>query len=199
MDPNTHIIKTTQELIFRHGTRSITMDDIAKELGMSKKTIYQYFEDKNEIIHSIMQIKLKEDAHNIGEIAKKSDNVVEEFFAIMKYVGKVIGQVNPNLFYDLQKYHPHTWQLFQEFKETCIMKMVEDTLLRGIKQGLIRPEINISILTRMRMEQVNMGFNPSVFPPDKFNILEAQLSMIEHFLYGVCTLKGYKLIDKYKQ
>ena len=77
--------------------------------------------------------------------------------------------------------------------------MVEETLLRGTKQNLIRPDINVKILSRLRMEQIEMGFNPAIFPPDKFKIVEVQLSMLDHFLYGICTLRGHKLINKYKQ
>jgi AcrR family transcriptional regulator len=199
MDTRTHILKVTQELIFRYGIRSVTMDDIAKQLGMSKKTIYHFFQDKDEIIFSLMQLKLKEDEKEFKEIEKNSANVVEEVFNLMRRLEKMIGQINPNLFYDLQKHHQKTWNLFKEFKENYILKMVEETILRGIKQALIRPEVNAKILARLRMEQVEMGFNPNVFPPDKFKILDVQLAMIDHFLYGICTLKGHKLINKYKQ
>jgi TetR/AcrR family transcriptional regulator, cholesterol catabolism regulator len=199
MDTRTHILATTQELIFRFGIRSVSMDDIAKQLGISKKTIYQFFKDKNEIIHKLMDLKLKEDEKALKGIEKISANVVDEVFNLMKHIGNAIGQINPNVFYDLQKYHPQTWKLFKEFKEHCILKMVEETFIRGIKQSLIRPDINVKILSRLRMEQVEMGFNPNIFPPDKFKILDVQLSLLEHFLYGICTLKGHKLINKYKQ
>ncbi|TAL57774.1 MAG: TetR/AcrR family transcriptional regulator [Bacteroidetes bacterium] len=199
MDTRAHVLLATQELTFRFGIRSVSMDDIAKHLGISKKTIYQFFSDKNEIIHSLMQFKLQEDEKALKEIEKNSANVVEEVFNLMKHIGNAIGQANPNLFYDLQKYYPETWKLFTDFKVNCILKMVEETLARGIKQGLIRTDINLKILSRMRMEQVEMGFNPAVFSPDKFKILDVQLSLLDHFLYGICTLKGHKLINKYKQ
>ncbi len=199
METKARILAATHELFMKYGIRSISMDDIAKHLSISKKTIYQSYKDKDELVHELMKEKLKEDARGFKEMEKVSANVIDEVFNIMKHMSQVIGKMNPSVFYDLQKYHPNTWKLFKEFKEDFIMKMVEGSLMRGIKQGLIRPEINTRIISRMRMEQIEMGFNPAVFPPEKFKILDVQLSMIDHFLYGICTLKGHKLINKYKQ
>lgn len=193
------IIKGTEELVFRYGVKSVTMDDIARQLGISKKTIYQFFKDKDEIVHVLMQEKLKEDEKEFIALAKGASNVIEEVFNMMKHIGEMFRKVNPTAFYDLQKYHSKTWKLFTAFKEDFILKMMEDTLLRGIKQGLIRPDVNIKVLVRMRLEQIDMGLNPAIFPPEKFTIVDVQLSMLEHFLYGICTLKGHKLINKYKQ
>ncbi len=199
LDMKDRIINATQELFMKYGIRTISMDDIAKHLSISKKTIYQSYKDKDELVHELMKVKLKEDSKKFHDLEKESENVIDEVFNIMKHMGKVIGQVNPSFFYDLQKYHPETWKLFKEFKEDFILKMVEGTLVRGVKQGFIRPEINVKIISKMRMEQIEMGFNPAVFPPDKFQLLDVQLAMIDHFLYGICTLKGHKLINKYKQ
>lgn len=193
------ILKGAEELFFKYGIRSVTMDDIARHLGVSKKTIYQLFSDKDEVVHRLMGEKLKEDERDFGKIQYQASNVVEEFFHIMKHLATVIGKVNPSAFYDLQKYHPRSWKLFTDFKENCIERMVEDSLQRGMKQGLIRTDINVKILARLRMQEIDMGFDPLLFPPEKFRILEVQLALLDHFLYGVCTLKGHKLVNKYKQ
>ena len=199
MEPKERILKGVEELFFRHGIKSITMDDIAKHLGMSKKTIYLSFADKDEVIHSLMQAKLKEDEREFREVCEQSANFVEEVFGHMKKIGAIIGAANPNLFYDLQKFHPISWKLFREFKENCICRMLEESLEKGKKQGLIRPDVHVRIMARLRMEEIEMGFNAALFPPDKFKIVDVQLALIEHFLYGICTLKGHKLINKHKE
>jgi AcrR family transcriptional regulator len=199
MEPKERILTGASELFFRHGIKSITMDDIAKHLGMSKKTIYLSFADKDEVIHSLMQAKLKEDEREFKEVSEQSANFVEEIFGHMKKIGAIIGTANPNLFYDLQKFHPESWKLFREFKENCICRSVEESLERGKKQSLVRPDVNVRIMARLRMEEIEMGFNAVLFPPDKFKIVDVQLALIEHFLYGICTLKGHKLINKYKE
>jgi hypothetical protein len=71
--------------------------------------------------------------------------------------------------------------------------------VKGIKDGIVRKDIDPKILAKLRMEEVEMGFNPLLFPPEKFKILDVQLSLIDHFLHGICTLKGHKLINKHKE
>lgn len=199
METEDKILKGAEELFFRFGLRSVTMDDIAKHLGMSKKTIYQCYKDKDEMIHTLMHTHIKSDECRFEELAKKSVNVVEEVFLMMKEMTEIFSKVNPLLFYELQKYYPKSWGLIKEFKETFLMKMVENSLERGKNDGYVRADINNKILARLRLEEVDMAFNPAIFPPDKFSILQVQLAFAEHFLYGICTLKGHKLINKHKE
>jgi AcrR family transcriptional regulator len=193
------ILKGAEELFFKYGIRSVTMDDIARHLGMSKKTIYQYYKEKDEIIHKLMQAHIKEDECTFAACAERASNIVEEVFEMMKNIQDIFSKVNPQLFYELQKYYPQTWKLFKDFKEDFILGMVERSLEKGIKDGHVRPDINVKILSRLRMEQIEMAMDPKAFPPDKFKILDVQLNIVEHFLYGICTLKGHKLINKYKE
>jgi hypothetical protein len=199
METKEQIVHSAQKLFFRNGIRSVSMDDIAADGGISKKTIYQFFTDKDELVHELIKEKLKEDETMIRSIHHSCKNVIDEILNISKHMEKVLSQIHSSIFYDLQKYHPKTWALFSEFKNGCILKMVEESLVSGVKQGLVRSDIDIKILTRMRLEQINMAFNPTLFPPDQFNQLQVHLTLLDHFLYGTCTLKGHKLINKYKQ
>lgn len=199
METKERILQGAEELFFRYGIKSVTMDDIAKHLAISKKTIYQFFEDKNELVETLMSIGLKKDECEFRQIQKDSENVIVEVFNMMKHMGNMFSKVNPNIFYDLQKYHPKAWLQFKEFKHNCMARMVEDSIERGIREGLVRTDLNAKVLARLRIEQVEMGFNSEVFPPDKFKLLDVQLAMIDHFLHGICTLKGHKMINKYKE
>jgi AcrR family transcriptional regulator len=193
------ILDGAQELFFKYGIKSITMDDVAKHLAISKKTIYKYFADKDELVEDMTRQLMKKNEIEFDAITKETEHVVEEVFAMMKHMGSMFSQMNPNLFYDMQKHHPHSWKLFSDFKEECIERMVEESVKRGIEQGLVRPDINTKIIARLRMEEIEMGFNPDIFPPNKFKIIDVQLALLDHFLHGICTLKGHKLINKYKE
>jgi AcrR family transcriptional regulator len=199
MKTKERILSGAQELFFKHGVKSITMDDVAKHLAISKKTIYKYFSDKNELVEAMTNQLMKNNEVEFDSISDESENIVEEFFLIMKHMASLFSQMNPNLFYDLQKFHPGAWKMFKDFKEECIEGMVEGSVKRGIEQGLVRPDINSKIIARLRMEEVEMGFNPDAFPPTKFKIIDVQLALLDHFLHGICTLKGHKLINKYKE
>lgn len=193
------ILKGAHELFFRCGIKSVTMDDIAKHLGMSKKTIYQSFSDKDEIVYTLSSGILQDHKHNLNAIEAQSKDAIDEIIQSMKYMAAMFTQMNPNLFYDMQKYHQRAWAVFREFKENYIMEMVIKNIEKGQKQGLYRTDLNANILAKLRIEEVEMGMQPMIFPPDKFNIVEVEVAMLDHWLYGVCTLKGHKLINKYKQ
>ena len=111
----------------------------------------------------------------------------------------MFSTVNANMIYDLRKYHPRSWDLFSKFRNEVAFGMVQRALEKGKKDGLVRNDVNSDIVARLRVEEIEMGFNPSVFPPSKHSIIDVQTALVEHFLYGVCTLKGHRLINKLKQ
>lgn len=199
METKDRVLQGAEELFFKYGIKSVTMDDIAKHLSISKKTIYQFYSDKNEIVDTLMKLKLEDDKIAIQQIHTEAENVITEVFGLMKHMSQMFSKMNPNLFYDLQKYHPDSWKLFNKFKEECIESMVENAIKKGAKDGLVRADINTKIIARLRMEEIQLGFNAQIFPPDKFKIVDVQLELLDHFLHGICTLKGHKLINKYKQ
>ncbi|MGZ3899747.1 MAG: TetR/AcrR family transcriptional regulator [Bacteroidia bacterium] len=194
----TKILKGVEELFFKYGIKNITMDEIARHLGMSKKTLYQYFKDKDEMVHSLILEKIEEDKVMFGKTYAESENIVVEAFAIMKNIRDIMGHVNPILFYELAKFYPKSWAVFHDFKNTFIRENLENSLRKGLEQGLVRKDLDIKIISRMRLENIDMSFSHEVFPPDKFNLTDVHIEMTEHFLYGICTLKGHKLINKYK-
>jgi AcrR family transcriptional regulator len=193
------ILRETGAMFFRHGIRTITMDDIASNLGISKKTIYLYYRDKSELVKSFTEGELHIQEKDMHSIHDKSTDAVEEMMLTTAHVSSFFQKVNPTVFYDLQKYHPASWEAFKKFKEKILITIIEENLKRGIAEGLYRKEIKVKILARLRMEEVELAFNPLIFPPDKFKLTEVHLSIIDHFLHGIVTMKGYKLIDRYKK
>jgi len=198
MSQTERIVSGSEELFLKAGIKSVTMDDIASHLGMSKKTIYQFFKDKNELVFALVKKKLKDDEDQMAAIISQSGNVIEEMINMMKCSEDIFSRINPIVIHDLQKYHPDAWKQFQDFKSGVLVHTLEQLLNKGIKQGYIRPDIDVKILARMRVAQVEMGFNASLFPVAEFSIWKVQYQMLEHFNYGICTLKGYKLLNQYK-
>jgi len=192
------ILNGSLELFFKAGIKSVTMDDIARHLGISKKTIYQFFADKNELVVALVKKKLKEDQDEMCAIMNKPANVVEQMVDMMKCSEEIFSRVNPAVIHDMQKYHPDAWQVFQRFKTEVVVSTFEELLTKGKDQGYIRAEVDVKIMARMRMAQVEMGFDPSVFPMAEFNPWRVQQQFHEHFNYGICTLEGYKLLEKYR-
>ena len=193
------ILEGAYELFFSYGLKSITMDDIARHLGVSKKTLYLFFKDKNEIVMAFMTDNLEKNKQNLLKISDNAADSVQEVIGIMKHFGAMFSRINPRVFYDLQKYFPECWKIFREFKEHQMIDMIEKTLRKGIKEGVFRGDLNIKIIAKLRVEQIEMSMNPLIFPPDKFHIAEVHVTMLELFLHGIASAKGHALIDKYKK
>ena len=193
------IITGAEELFSRYGLKSVTMDDITRHLGMSKKTIYQHFDDKNQIIRAFADVEMLKQQDCLRDFENTAKDPVEEMVLMMQHMGKTFRRFNPILFYDMQKHYPEAWQQFRQFKLECALNQITNNIERGKEAGLYRKSINSKILGLMRLEQVEAAMNPSLFPPDQYSIHELQVQLLEHFLHGICTLRGHRLINKYLQ
>lgn len=200
MEVKEYIISEADELFCKYGFKSVTMDDIAKHLGMSKKTIYTHFHDKNEIVNIVIESKLNFQIGVIKESLEAAENAVHEMFFAVTNMKELLSNMNPVLFYDLQKYHPQAWLCFKNFREKNLLETIHNNLVRGIEEGYYRKDINLDILTQMRLQQIDLIFsNSSDYTNGKYGIAQVMAELTEHFLYGVCTLNGHKLINKYRE
>lgn len=199
METKSRIIGGATTLFFAYGIRNISMDDIAKHIGMSKKTIYQYFEDKDELVYEFMQVGMQEQMADMKKIAASSENVIEELHKAMAKTREVFSQVNPLMLFELRKYHPKAWEFFNDCKEGEMKEHIIKTMQKGIKEGVFRANIDVEILARMRLELVQLALDPKIFPSPQFNFVEVNLQLFEHFIYGIITLKGLNLLNQYKK
>lgn len=198
-DMRERISSKAHDLVMKYGVRSVSMDDIANALGISKKTIYQYFVDKDELVEAIIENTLGENQEKCTSHRAAAQNAVEEIFSAKKLLREMFSDMNPSILYDLQKYHPKAFARFLKHKNDFLFGLLRTNLEKGIKEELYRDEINVDIITRFRIESMMMPFNPDFFSKHKHSLLEVEEQLLEHFLFGIVTLKGYKLVLKYKQ
>ncbi|WP_291785222.1 TetR/AcrR family transcriptional regulator [Cecembia sp.] len=190
METREKIIDTAKEQFMRFGVRSVTMDDIARLAGVSKKTIYQEFSDKNQLVFETFSSELEESMVRLEHLPKIKDGVIEHLVGLTHYIRQRFGDMNPMVMNEIQRYFPQCWQLFENFKKDYVLKEIIELLEKGKEEGYFRPEINTEIIALMRMEQMMFIFDPIKFPPSKFNAVDLQLEIFEHFLYGIFTEKG---------
>jgi AcrR family transcriptional regulator len=198
MEAKERILMKSNELFNRYGIRSVSMDDIAAQLGMSKKTLYQYYADKDELVNAVFDIMLNTNRTQCMECSKKGENAIHEIFLSFDIMQDLLATMNPSVLFDMEKYHPSAFKKFQEFRNNFLYKLIKTNMERGIKEELYRPEIDIDILSRYRLHSVLLSMNPDVFPANKANLVYIEQQLIEHFLYGLANTKGEKLIQKYK-
>jgi len=199
MDTKEKILHKANGLYMRYGIRSVTMDEIALQAGISKKTIYQFYADKDELVGAVVDEKIKFTEHCCDIDASESLDAVEEIFKTIDMLEEVFKNMNPSVMFDLKKYHSDAFLKLETHKSEYVYKMVKDNLERGIAEGLYREDINKEILARYRVESMMLPFNPEFYIKTKNSLVDVETEILLHYLYGITNPKGYKLILKYQQ
>ena len=141
----------------RYGVRRVSMDDIARHLSISKKTIYHYFTDKDEIVTLVAIAHLSQEQKEFDQVFTMSKNSIDEMVGLSNCLRSNMKKINPSLLFDLQKYHPKAWAAWLAFKNDFMRMSIERSISRGIQEGYFRSEINAAIIATSRLEQVEMG------------------------------------------
>ena len=192
------ILESVAGMFLKYGVRSVSMDDIAHEVTISKKTIYQHFVDKDDLVKQVTLLVLKDRQIEFDKIGEDAANAIEELSIMSKCIRKEFTELNPSLMYDVQKYHPEAWGLFLKHEKEVIEKSVIRNLEQGITQGYYRPEIDVNVLGRLRVRQIHMSFDERLFPKKEFDFTEVQMQMFSHFVHGLLTEEGLALYKQYQ-
>jgi len=193
------IISESVGLFTKYGVRSVTMDDIARHLGMSKKTIYQHFKDKEEIILLTTELYFENELKVMQDLENKSGNAVEHLHNLTVCLRERLRNTNVSVLFDLKKYYVHAWEKYKKYKHDIIFTSVLKNLKQGISEGLFRKDINPEILAYLRIGEIEQSFNKEYFPDDQFTLIEIHEQIFEHFIRGILSEKGFKLFETYKQ
>lgn len=199
MEVQERILDTAFGLFRQYGTRSITMDDIAIKMGISKKTLYAHFEDKDDLVMNAIARYLQhmQDACVVSH--EQGKDAIEALFRLMEILEEHTRNMNPVILLDLQKFHSRAYRLFLHYKDNYLKSTIRENLQRGISEGLYRSDINVEVLTEFRTTSSLLCFQPELFSVSGFDMSHVQKVLLEHFLYGVASLQGFKLIEKYKE
>jgi len=191
------IINKARELFFAFGIRSVTMDDIAREMGVSKKTIYQYYRDKNAIVEHVINSLVTEHGSKVDEFYRNAENAIHEVVLQTQTIGNIIQSIKPGVFFELQKYFPETWRLIEGHRSECILKGIENNLNRGIREGIYRSDLDIGVIAHIRLVQLNSVLNLQDFPADRFGYQTILNQLTELYLYGITSQAGQKELSNY--
>lgn len=197
MEVKERIIITSKELFHKYGIRSVKMDDVAKELTMSKKTLYQYFKDKDELVDETTLAHIKRERKEFEEISQNSENAIEELFKVSKCLRVTMNEINPTLLYDLKRYYPNSWKYWLDFKEDYVFVSIVENMKKGINAGYFRENIDPQVMAILRVLEVEMLFDIDTFPSSEFDYRHVQLQLFHHFVFGIATEKGRKLYQQY--
>ena len=199
MEPQEKILKVALELFFKFGIKRITMDDIAKELGMSKKTIYQFYKEKDDLVNQLVVIEMQKKECLFNDLEKVAKDPIHEMMLISITMSEMMQNINPVFFLDLQKFYPNAFTQFQKFKEECAFKDILRNIKKGKELGYYRPEIDEDFAARYRLSQIDMLMFGNYFSFEKTSFTKSHQLLLDLFVYGICSVKGHKLINNYKK
>lgn len=199
METIDRIKQKAHDLVMQYGIRSVSMDDIAGALGMSKKTIYQLFKDKDELVDAVIADKIKHNQYCCSTDKQRARDAVHEVFLAIEMMQELFENMNPVVVYDMEKFHPKAYRQLMEHKHQFLYRLLLDNLHRGIAEKLYREDIKVDIIVKARLECMMMAFNQQLYPQSRYPLVEVETQLTEHYLYGLATLKGHKLISKYQQ
>ena len=198
-DTSARIRQKADELFMQYGLRSVSMDDIANGLGISKKTIYQYYADKDELVNAVLGNIIKNNQATCELDCNCAQNAVHEIFLAIDLVKELFRSMNPSLLFDMQKYYPGAYKMFSDHKNDFLYGMIRQNLLRGIREELYRDNLDVEVLARFRVESIVLPFMPDFHTKVNISLAEIEEELTIHFLYGLVSQKGYKLILKYQE
>jgi TetR/AcrR family transcriptional regulator, cholesterol catabolism regulator len=181
----------------RYGIRSITMDEIATTLGISKKTIYQFFTDKDDLVFAVIEQEIGKNEEECLQYRNDASDAIHEIFLAVEDLEELLAYTNPLMLYDLEKYHPRAFQKIKAYKYQFLHDATTENLRRGIEEGLYRKDIQKDIVAKSRVETAFLVFNVDLFPHSRYSMSQVNFELALLFMHGVATEKGKQLIEQY--
>jgi len=198
MDVRKRILTEATNLFFQNGIRDITMDNIAEKLGISKRTIYETFKNKSELLINCFEEYSKERYKANEEIIKNSQNVLAAICSFIQSGALAIDLLNPAFFSDMRKYHNDIWVMASKQQNEKNYNLAYRLLRKGINEGIFRKDINIDIVVKIILEQMKLLVDNEVFSSDKYTRSEVFKNMVINFIRGIATNRGIELIDSFE-
>jgi hypothetical protein len=191
------ILEKTRELFLTIGFKSVTMDQIAYDMGISKKTIYNFFENKNELVKAVTSYMFNSITNGVTEIKKNSNNPINELYDINLFLIKYLKKESVSPLYQLEKYYPLIHKEINKKQFDFITKSTTGSLNNGIKLGLFRKDIKIDFISRLYFKGMIGIRDLDTFPLNLYDPVSLKIDFIEYHLRAIVTEKGLKKLNHF--
>ncbi|MDD4644458.1 MAG: TetR/AcrR family transcriptional regulator [Bacteroidales bacterium] len=184
------------ELFNRYGIKSVTMDDVAHELSISKKTLYECIQDKSELVKHVMEMTDRFHSMKLKEITDRNLNALDELFEINQYMTHMVSQVNPSLGYDMKKYYPEIYKSIMLGQRQRLHNAILSNLSKGLSEGLYREDIDAEIISRLHMTRMESYHHKDGLGLTDLNPPEVTREIFIYHVRGIASHKGIEQLDK---
>lgn len=195
-DQDTAWIERVEHLFFRYGIKSLTMDDVATELGISKKTLYQMVESKDDLVIKVLSHHVLGRKNQFLTQSACAGNAIEEIFCVLESNTLELSQMKTNIINDLQKYHRDAWLMIQKFHYEFVLKMIRENLQRGREEGLYREDFDMDTIAKLHLGTAFLLFDEQLFPESATQRVKLFKEYMMHFLHGIVSPMGLTYLKK---
>lgn len=190
------ILSAAFELFMNFGVKSVSMDDIAQRLGISKKTIYASVETKEDLILHVIGNFLELEESNIRKIIAGSSDAVDEIININRHILSYLRVMKPSLIFDLKKYYPECWDMIENTHLTFIREVIEQNILRGQQEDLYRQDLLPFVISKLFITKSLMIIDEKEFSLVKHDLYELIMQLEKYHLYGIVSPAGQERLHK---
>ena len=191
-----NILLKVRELYVKYGIKSITMDDVARELSISKKTLYQYVTDKDDLVGKFIENEIELRFEQIYKCFKIGFNAIEELFEISFFMNRMMRDQNPTTEYDLRKYYPHHFQKTVKARREGMYKYILQNLKKGKEEGLYRDDMDVEIIAKLYLSRSENNHFSELFTNEEFTSVRLFIEILTYHIRGIATEKGIIVLEK---
>ena len=193
------ILEEAATMYRTYGIRAVTMDMLANQLGISKRTIYEVFRDKNDLLKGVLKWMSEKQVSVTTKALAESENVIEAIFKLLSSMTAHFQMISPASHMDLRKLSKNALNHIEELNDMPYYRNNAEVLLRGIKEGVFRDDIDVNITNKCMLEVARLSNDESLFPQGSHNMKDVIRNFYINYLRGISTQKGLKLIDRYEK
>lgn len=190
-----HLLDQVRSIFTRFGVKSVTMDDLCRELSISKKTLYQFVCDKSDLVQKTMKYEIRQDQQEINSILEQHLPAIDELFEITRKVGEKLRHLHPSILYDIQKYYPEAWEIMTQHRSGYIVSVIKKNILKGQDEGVYRHDLNPEIIAMLFTSKIELLANHSLSSQLNAHPLEINQQNLIYHIRGISNQTGLKSLE----
>jgi AcrR family transcriptional regulator len=190
------LLEDATKVFMQFGIKSVNMDDLARHLAISKKTLYQYFTDKEDLVYKAVASHCNREDQEIQEICKRGLNAIDEMLEIVQFVTGLLKNIHPSVQYDMQKYHPEAYRALRDNRDRAIFDCMMHNTKKGQKEGYYRKDFNSEVIIKLYIGRMDLIFDQSIFPFEHFTFSDVYREMFRYHIRGIASEKGLEYLEQ---
>jgi len=199
MTQTENLLITARNFFMQYGIKSVSMDDLSSKLGISKKTLYQVVDNKEDLVMKVIENHIDMQNQEMEKILEGKHNAIQEMLMFARYIIDLLKNLRPGVTYDLQKYYPSAWKKIESLHKHTIDKIIATNIKKGVKEGVYRKNLNPDIISKLYVAQALQISDESLFPLKKYKMESLIREFIAYHFYGIASPAGYDKIKAIKK